>query len=379
MSQKKRILQYFWGKLDAGGAETLAVNLFEKMDKSQFEVDFLVYEEKTYFYSNQVKELGGHIVALSKTENRFLPLRLFRRWTNLYKLLRNGNYDVFHCNCDFSLKFVELFLAKRAGIKKRICHSHNSALDTTSLKGKISYAVHCIGRPLLVYFSTDLLACSEESADWLFGKKSGRRREAIVIHNGIDAEYYAFDPDIRKDYRKRIGLDQELLIGNVGRFTPIKNQKFIVDLVEFAIKKDYKIKGCLIGTGEEFERVKQYTAERCLDAYIFFPGATDRVRDYLMAFDCYVMPSLYEGLPVSGIEAQAAGLPCVVSNTVDRKVDITGNVTFVDLEAGVAQWWNAIAASVSRDRKDMTDHVHSAGYDIGETAKKIIAVYLREK
>lgn len=378
MRQKKKVLQYFWGKLDAGGAETFIINLFSQMDKGLFDVDFLVYEDKKYFYSDKVKELGGNVVALSKSESRFFSIRLLKRWRRLYKLLKNGQYDVFHCNCDFSLKFVELFLAKKAGIEKRICHSHNSALETTTLKGKVSYIVHLVCRPILVHFSTDLLACSEESADWLFGKKNAKRHKAIVINNGIDAEYYAFDKEAREQYRKEIGVENEILLGNVGRFTQIKNQKYIIDIVEFALRNNYKVKACLIGAGEEFKNVESIVKERCLDNNIVFVGTTDRVRDYLMAFDCYVMPSLYEGLPVSGIEAQATGLPCVVSSTVVRQLDITGNVSFVDLDAGVEYWWNEILKLSSLSRNDMKDQVCQAGYDIGTIAKRVVDIYQQE-
>ena len=140
--KKIKVLQYFWGKLDAGGAESLIVNIFREMDKNKFDVDFLVYENKKFFYTDIIEQLGGHVVPLAEVESKILLVRLIKRWISLYKLLKKRKYDVFHCNCDFSMKFIELAIAKKAGVPIRVCHSHNSSLDKTSLKGKISYFVH---------------------------------------------------------------------------------------------------------------------------------------------------------------------------------------------------------------------------------------------
>lgn len=378
MGRKMKVLQYFWGKLDAGGAESLIINLFEKMDKNRFDVDFLVYENKTYFYNDKVKKLGGNVIALSKKESRFLPIRLFKRWMNLYILLKDGQYNVFHCNCDFSLKFVELFIAKKAGIKKRVCHSHNSALDTTTLKGKISYVVHMVCRPLLVYFATDLIACSEEAADWLFGQNSKKRHGAIVINNGIDAAYYEFDKGTRDTYRFKMGVKNEILLGNIGRFTPIKNQRYLIDIIKSAKKRDLTVKAVLIGDGELLDEVKAYARESDVEDRVIFTGATKNVRDYLMAMDCFVMPSLYEGLPVSGIEAQAAGLPCVMSDTITNKLDVTGNIKFLPLTDSANKWLEAIIVFLaSFSRKSEKKAIRTAGYDIDAIARIIEELYSR--
>lgn len=376
--KKKKVLQYFWGKLDAGGAETLIINIFEKIDKTKFDIDFLVYENKDYFYNDKVKQMGGNIIALSNRESRLLPIRIFKRWKNLYILLKYGKYDVFHCNCDFSLKFVELLIAKKAGIKKRICHSHNSALEKKTLKGKISYIIHIVCRPLLVSLATDLIACSEESANWLYGKNVQKKKKPIVLNNGIDAMYYEFDKSTRDIYRSKLKVKDEILLGNIGRFTYVKNQRYLIDIVKCAKKRDLDVKAILIGEGDLLEETKAYARTVGVEERIIFTGLTNKVRDYLMAMDCYVMPSLYEGLPVSGIEAQATGLPCVMSDTITNKLDITGNIKFISLAKSPEKWLDVILSLLdSYSRKSEKQAIRAAGFDINEVVNQLEELYLR--
>lgn len=376
--KKKKVLQYFWGKLDTGGAETLIVNIFEKMDKNKFDVDFLVYENKNYFYTDKVKQMGGDVIALSDKESRLLPIRLLKRWKNLYVLLKYGKYDVFHCNCDFSFKFVELLIAKKAGIKRRVCHSHSSSLERNTLKGKISYIVHIACRPLLVFLATDLIACSEESADWLFGKNVRKKIKPIIINNGIDAVYYEFDKTTRDIYRSKLEIKDEILLGNVGRFMYVKNQKYLIDIVQCAKKKNLAVKAVFIGGGDLLEETKAYAQKVGVEERIIFIGVTNKVRDYLMAMDCFVMPSLYEGLPVSGIEAQAAGLPCIMSDSITCKLDVTGNIKFMSLEESPEEWLDAILSLLdSFSRKSEKQAIKEAGFDINEVVYQLEDLYLR--
>lgn len=372
---KKKVLQYFWGKLDSGGAETFIINLFSKLNKEKFEVDFLSYEDKKYFYNDVIENLGGRVVPLSKEESTFLPWRLLNRWYRLYKLFKNENYDVFHCNCDFSLKFVELAIAKKAGVKKRVCHSHNSAIDTTNIKGKISYYVHILFRPLIIKYATDYLACSEEAGKWLYGEKAPNNK-VIIINNGIDSDYYSFDCDTRKRIRQDIFSDKDIVIGHIGRFTPIKNQKFIVDIVLSAVKRGISMKAILIGDGELKKYVEEYSKLKGISDLIFFVGVTNKVRDYLMGFDCLVMPSLYEGLPVSAIEAQAAGLPCFFSDSITKDLTITDNTYFLSLNYSTDYWVDSIINCLSVfNRKDENISIKNNGYDINKIVENIEYIY----
>lgn len=375
--KKVKVLQYFWGKLDAGGAEALIVNLFREIDRDTFDIDFLVYENKKYFYSNIVEELGGHIVPLAEIESSFLPLRLVQRWINLYKLLKKNKYDVFHCNCDFSLKFVELAIAKKTGIPIRVCHSHNSSLDTTSFKGKISYYVHRLFRPLLSKYATDLLACSTEAGTWLYGNNVPNNR-ITIINNGIDSQYYSYDEKTRTEMRHKLDVNNQLVLGNIGRFTPIKNQKFMVDIAVEARKQSIPVKVVLIGDGDLKFPTEEYAKACKVEDIVCFVGTTTKVRDYLMAFDCFVMPSLFEGLPVSGIEAQASGVACVVSNSVSAELDLTGNIKFVSLSAGPAAWLQQIVLWHSQvKRTDTSEKIIACDYDIKNLAQKIEKIYRR--
>lgn len=375
-NKRIRVFQYFWGKLDTGGAETFIVNMFEQLNRDLFQVDFCSYEEKEYFYSRRILQDGGGIIPLQKRESKVLIIRLIERWINLYKVIKNGKYDIFHCNCDFSFKCIEMFIAKLAGVKVRICHSHNSAIDTNNLKGRIQYKIHCMMRPILRKYSTSLMACSVESAKWLYGENIDLNK-VLLVNNGIDSSYFDFDRETREKIRNELNFGDSHIIGNVGRFSKIKNQKFIIEIINYCHQNNLDVKACLIGDGVELESVKDEVERLGLSQNVVFIGLTDKVRDYMMAFDSYVMPSLYEGLPVSGIEAQATGLHCVVSSTVDKALDLTGNVSFIDLDKGVKKWVDTILSIKSSERETMVNKICSMGYDIKATADLISNLYIK--
>lgn len=373
MSKKKKILQSFWGEFNAGGAETMMVNIFKKTNTDLFDVSFLTYDSEEYFYNQTIRDNGGKMVALTDRQPRFIIKRIFSRWKRLYRLFKQENYDVFYCNCDFSFKFIEMFLAKKAGIRVRVAHSHSTSLETDNFKGKISFALHKVFRPLLVRYTTDYVACSEGAAKWLFGKKV---KNAVIINNGIDSEYYQFDEKTRAEYREKLKLKDSIALGHVGRFFWVKNQKFLIDIAKEAKTKGIDIKILLIGEGELKVECVEYARAMGVEDKVLFVGTTDKVRDYLMAFDCFVMPSFFEGVPVSGIEAQATGLPCVMSDKISRDLDITGNLRFLSLDLGAKDWLdNIIDFCGSFTRINTRDHIIDAGYDIMNAVKDIERIY----
>ena len=202
-------------------------------------------------------------MPLQKKESRVLLIRIVKRWINLYRILKQGNYDVFHCNCDFAFKCFEMLIAKLAGIKVRVCHSHSTSVDVSTIKGGLSYIVHKVLRPVLLHYSTHLVACSEESARWLYGERV-QKENVLIVHNGIDFNRFAFDPATRERVRTTLNIGNSKLIGNVGRFDVVKNQEFIVQMIEKAQKRGETYKACLIGAGQELERLKKIVQEKKL-------------------------------------------------------------------------------------------------------------------
>lgn len=368
MSQIK-VMEYFFGKLDAGGAETLIVNLFKEMDHKKFDVDFLVYENREYFYSQEVIDNGGKIIPLSNRESRILPVRLIQRWWRLYQVLKNGDYDVFHCNCDFSFKFIEMFIAKLAGVKKRVCHSHSTSISGVGFRGKIMRLVHHVCVPLIVKYSTDLIACSADAGDWLYGKHPDKK--VLILKNGIDTGKFDYSPSRRQEMRTALKVtDSTLVMGLVARFVPEKNQQYLIQILKVATQKGHPVHLVLVGDGAERKNIESMLAANNLNTSVTFVGATFNVSDYLQAMDVFVMPSLFEGLPVSLIEAQSAGLPCLISDVITHDVDVTGNVQWLSLQLGPTLWWDAICkVDHSFIRHSTRKQIIDSGYDLSQSCR----------
>lgn len=368
MSQIK-VMEYFFGKLDAGGAETLIVNLFKEMDPQKFHVDFLVYENRNYFYTQEVINNGGGVIPLSNRESNILPIRLIQRWWRLYHVLKTGDYDVFHCNCDFSLKFVEMMIARFAGVKKRVCHSHSTNISNTGFRGRVMRALHRICVPLIVYFSTDLIACSSDAGAWLYGKNPSKK--ILILRNGIETQKFDYSPTLRRVTRNQLRIsDSTLVIGLVARFVPEKNHEFLIQILKSGIQDGARAHLILIGDGALKTDIENLVATNNLSASVTFVGVTLNVTDYLQAMDVFVMPSVYEGLPVSLIEAQSAGLPCLISDVITHDVDVTGNVHWLPLKTGALSWWKEIS-KINNDfiRHSTRSQIIEAGYDLNQSCR----------
>ncbi len=372
--EKIKVAQYFWGSLDAGGAETFIVNLYEKMDREKTAFDFIVYENKEYFYTDKIQAMGGKILPLfsgNPLEERLI-VRLFRRWRSLYRVLKVGGYRAFHCNCDFSFKFVEMFIAKKAGVPVRVCHSHNSRLEGVTWKDRVKLFLHRLCIPLLNRYTTCRLACSEEAGKWLFG--SGKK-DVTIVRNAIDTSKYYYSGKQRADARRRLGFKEKLIVGHIGRFFAVKNHEFLLRIFDEIRKEEPDSKLVLIGEGELKSKIQNQARNAKMEEQVFFAGVTHGVPDFLAAMDVFVMPSLFEGLPVAGVEAQAAGLPCVFSENISREVKIAEDVAFVSLERTAKEWADVALRMAKRERKDTRRALRDRGFDMEECAKKLERLY----
>ena len=374
MGNEIKVAQYFWGSLDAGGAETFIVNLFQRIDKNKFDFEFIVYEDKEYFYTNKIKSSNGTIHSLCSKDplKDWLPVRLVKRWYKLYQLLKREEYQVFHCNCDFSFKFVEMYLAKKAGVPIRICHSHNSGLESTTIKKRIKIRLHQKFIPLLNKFTTHRLACSQEAGEWLFGSK---RNDILIIHNAIDTEKYIYTEEKHLTEKKMLGMENDLIIGHIGRFFPVKNHDFLIDIFYEIYKKRNCAKLILVGEGEEKRKIQNKVNKLGLESAVLFVGVTHNIVQLLLAMDVFVMPSFFEGLPVAAVEAQASGLPCVFSENISRMIAISNHVKFVSLEKTAEEWADIILDSSELKRENTYKVMCENGYDISVCAKQMEKIY----
>ncbi len=359
-----RILQVV-SVMDRGGAETMIMNYYRHMDRTKVQFDFLVHYEKRGIYEDEIERLGGRVY-------RAFPIRpwnygKYRRWLDEFFCVHKEFVGV-HAhileNCGFVLQAAE-----KSGIPIRIAHSHLAApgLD-------YKYIFRQYGRYVLNKTKgIQCLACGKEAGDYLFPN-----REFHILSNAIDCKDFAYNTQIRDEMRNVLNLEGKIVVGNVARFHPVKNQSYLVDIFERLHQRQPNSVLLLIGDGEELEAVKRKVSDKSLETCIHFLGVREDVNQLLQAIDVFVFPSKLEGLPVSLIEAQAAGLPCVLSDRVSEETAITDLVQFVSLDESADSWTEKIIEVSKRERKDVSEMIIQAHYDIEENARWLQRLYLGE-
>ncbi len=364
------------GRMVRAGIETMIMNLYRNIDRDKVQFDFLAhYGDPDAPYNEEIRALGGRIYEMPplKDENGVHYELYFQYKKALNEFFKeHQEYNIIHGHMT-NTAAIYLPIAKKYGVGCRITHSHNEK-GAPGLSGVVSTALS----QLAPRYATHYFACSKGAANWFYSKKAIESGEVKVIYNGIDTDRFVFSPEIRAKKRAELGLkDGQLAIANVARFRPQKNLPYFVDIMQAMDGIDRDARMIFAGEGELQEMVEQKAKDAGIyDRFMFLGGRPD-VNELLQAFDVFVLPSFFEGLPVSGVEAQAAGLPCLFSDTVSRDADITGNVTFLPLSAGPESWArNIVTLAEDFHRVDVQDKIISAGYDIKSTVKLMQEFYL---
>lgn len=292
---------------------------------------------------------------------------------NLRKLLANNRYDAVHIHADVANKLlVSACAAKLAGCRKIIVHSHASGVDGDNRRLKM--VLHRVCRRLLRYVATDYLSCSDLATEWMF-PNVGRER-VVMIRNGVDLERFRYSPSVRAKLREELGMGDKLVVGHVGRFAYQKNHDYLIDVFRAlrSVRPDAVL--LLIGEGPLEKDVRAKVVALGLGEYVIFGGVCPNISELMQAMDVFVLPSHFEGLPIVGVEAQAAALPCVFSDKISRKAKICADVEFLPIEASaVASWVAAIGQMAANCRKDSYDTMRRAGFSIEDTVSSLWKVY----
>ena len=347
-----------------GGLETMIMNYYRHIDRDKVQFDFLVHRDYESDYDQEILNLGGKIYHIS----RLIP------WSRSYrKKLKNffnnhQEYKIVHVHQD-CLSSVALECAKECGIPVRIAHSHNSNQDKNW-----KYLVKLYYMRFIPLYATDFFSCGSVAGDWMFGGHS-----YTILRNAIENEKYSYSPGKAKQVRKELHISNDTVIGHVGRFDPQKNHTFLIKIFLECKKIDSHVKLILVGEGEEQEKIKKEVNKRGLAEDVIFTGARSDVNDLMQAMDIFVLPSLYEGLPLTMIEAQASGLPCVISDKIPDECIVTNNlVTYCKLEDDPSKWASTIMNQLKRSRINHTQEIEKSGYDIHIEAKKLEQFYLNK-
>lgn len=311
-----RVLQIS-GNMNMGGQETFIMNVYRNVDRSKIQFDFVVHSKERGYYDDEIEKLGGRIYRITP-----MTKNIFKHCKELKNVIKKGKYEIVHRHTSSSIVFIDLLIAKICGVKKRIVHSHNNLSKNVIL--------HKIFRPFLNLLSTDKMACSIEAAKWLFGNKYCKCAE--VVNNGVELTKFLFDKEIRNLIRKKYDVEDNIIIGHVGRFDYQKNHNYILKIFSKVIEKNDKYRLWLVGEGAIKEEIKQKAKEENIEKYIKFFGIVDNVNELLQGMDIFVFPSIYEGLGISLVEAQISGLKCIVSENIQNEAIITNNVKMIKLE-----------------------------------------------
>lgn len=361
-----RVLQIV-GKMDRAGAETLLMNLYRNIDRDLLQFDFVVHRDEKGDYDDEIKKLGGRIFYLPPMKASMLCE--YSKQAN--SLFSGGEWSIVHSHVD-AMSALPLLMAKRAKVPVRIAHSHNTAFP----KDK-KLPIRVAARSILPYVANRYFGCSEESAKFLFQGVQRSAENSMILNNAIDLEQFRFSADERQRMRSKLNISEEsLVLGHIGRFVKQKNHERLLNIFKAVLLQKPNCLLLMAGDGEEVERIKQIASDMGISEKICFLGVRDDIPSLLQAMDCFVLPSLYEGFPVVGVEAQTAGLPCVFSDEIRKDVKLTDKVSFVPLSSDDKQWANTIISVSQLKRNDNILLMKQEGFEITEVAKALQKFYL---
>lgn len=343
----------------SGGIESFLFNLEQNLNHDVVSCDYVAFTEHPAFEA-ELKASGAQIHIVKHRKN---PIKY---WRQISYILNTNSYDCVHIHKNTAMDFIPFLCAKTHGIKSIICHSHNT---NPGLHG-IKLALHRLGRHVISATCTDKLACSKAAGQWLY--RSGENYR--VINNGIDIASLSFCQKSRTKIREELEGSDSILIGAIGRLTAQKNHSFLIDTTAHIIAKHPNAKLVIVGEGPLHNDLSNKVEKRGLIGNVIFTGNVLNVTEYMSAFDVLAMPSLFEGLPIVAIEAQANGLPCVLSTRITNESAINDNVYLLDLEDGPEAWSDAIiTAALSAHPGTISDGLRK--YDIRETADNLLEIY----
>lgn len=351
-----RILQIV-NIMDRAGIETMLMNYYRLVDRTKIQFDFLTHRPDAGAYDEEIERLGGKIYRAPRLYPQNYPA-YFKFMKNFWA--EHPEYKVVHSHID-SMSYLPLLTAKIAGVPVRIAHSHNTSIDKD-----YRYILKQLFRAMINDVATDRYACSGDAGKYLFGKL-----DYEVIYNAIDTTKFEYSKEKRNIKRREFQIEENYVIGCVGRFTAQKNHLFLLDVFEKIVRKDNNYKLLLIGSGELRDAIEERIKDKKLENNIVLLNNREDIADLYQAMDLFVFPSLYEGLGMVAVEAQISGLPCIVSRYVPKDAQISDNIQFIELDVDV--WCDTILSI--KDKKERKS-VYSVDYDVTSAVASLQERYL---
>lgn len=360
--EKIKIL-HISGTMNIGGQETFIMNILRNIDKEKYQIDIVVHSNEKGFFDDEIKKLGGQIYCITP-----ISKGVIKHCLDLAKVIKKGNYKIIHRHAATTVIWIEMLTAMLCRVKKRIVHSHSKSNDRNQF-------VHKLNKPLLNLFTNCRLACSREAGEFLFGEKS----QFKIIPNGIKTSDFRYSLKKRKKIRDELKIDEKtLLIGHIGRFTYAKNHTFILKIFKELLNLNSNIKLLLVGHGELENNIKKQIEDMSLKEKIIILENRNDIGIIMSSLDTFVFPSIYEGLPVTLVEAQAAGLYCIISNTISNEVDIIPEIIKrLSINSSATVWAKEILKYHNKNSREKYNNIiKKSSFHINNTVKMLEEIYL---
>lgn len=352
-----RVLVIMTTPLCHDGLTKMVMEIYRHSSRKRVKFDFVISSKGEEEYNQELISGGASIYyLLNRRKSVFCYIK------DLIKCIKNNKYKIIHIHGNSALMFIDVLAAKLGGATKIITHCHNSASQFP--------VIHYLLKPIFNLLVTDKVACSKLAGNWAYFNKF------TIVHNGICVNKFIYNRETRIEYRKKLGiLENTILFGHVGRFSKQKNHKYLIDIFNEIRNINNNSKLLLIGDGELKKEINNKIKSLDLEEYIICLGNSQEVNNYMQAMDILFLPSLYEGLGIVGIEAQAAGLPCIVSDSVSDELKITDLVKFMSLSQSSKEWAEVALHAKLGQRKDMKKIIEEKGYSIEKTVYELYEIY----
>lgn len=342
-----------------GGIESVIMNYYRQINRDKIQFDFLS-NSSNIAYEEEIRSLGGKIYFITPRKKNYFK---FEAELELFMRAHAKEYEAIWVNICTLANIDYLVVAKKYGIPKRIIHCHNSSNDG----GKLKYCIHQYNKNRLEKYATHFWSCSDSASSWFFNDRVMESSKYKVITNAIDVKKYNKNEIIREQYRKNLELQEKIVIGHVGRFHFQKNHHLLIEIFKCLAERDIRYHLLLVGQGELEQKIKDIVNKENLDSRVTFLGARNDVDKIYQVMDLFILPSLFEGLGIVALEAQASLLPCVLSEKVPKNVKVNDNVTFVALRDTPIHWADVVENMLQKPQ--VTNKMMISEYNIDTQVK----------
>lgn len=358
----------FIRKMHAAGTKNLVMEYYRHIDRHKVQFDFICDEDSNAVPEEEIKALGGRVYKIRSHK------KLLGNMMDFYRLCKENNYDILHAY-DNTANIFPCLVAKAAGVPVRISECLSMG-NKGELKSYIKMGLKLFSKCFANYY----VACGEECGRWMFGDKTFNKGKVTVFKTCINAEANAYNPKLRKEKRDELGLDDKIIYGFIGRYEPQKNPLFLLEVFNEITKIEENAVLVIIGYGGMRNKMHRQIAAYGLENKVFELGLREDIIPFYNAFDAFLLPSLYEGLPVVGFEAQSAGLPTFFSDTITKEAEVSPLAHYLSLKDTANVWAKVICETVEiciGKRKSGTEYVVKAGYDSCNEAKRLLDYYFQ--